>query len=496
MATITAFMRASNAKNDREANVRFRLTDGRSVQLFYVSELKIVPRLWSNQTQTIKAKVSYDEAERLVFNRKVEELKNKILDWYVSLDDKSLATTEALVEYMNVAPGQNKKAKGSESFEEIFERFLDERPISDVRKRQLRVVKNIVLRYERYMSVVQGKRYIFDYYNATQDTMRSIERFITDEHKIAEIYPELYPKSKSKCQIEKRGRNTVIGKLVYLRTFFNWAYPRGFCKNEPFKDYHLDPAVYGTPYYITTAELNHLENFPIKTPGLAKQRDIFVFQCCIGCRYSDLAVLKGSNVSNGAVEYIARKTREGNPVTVRVPMNNLAKKIYERYKPTNPNDKLLPIATDQVYNRAIKKMFKQAGLDRWVQILDPKTREPRQERLCDVATSHMARRTFIGNIYKKVRDQNLVSNMTGHRSGSAAFARYRTIEDDIRRDMVAYLDEKKSERRDQALAELIGINDPESEKRVQALKELLGINETELDRRVQALKEQLENSMA
>ena len=98
-------------------------------------------------------------------------------------------------------------------------------------------------------------------------------------------------------------------------------------------------------------------------------------------------------------------------------------------------------------------MFAQAGLDRWVQILDPKTREPRQERLCDVATSHMARRTFIGNIYKKVRDQNLVSEMTGHRAGSAAFARYRTIDDDMRRDMVAFLEEAESERRIQALKE-------------------------------------------
>ena len=31
-----------------------------------------------------------------------------------------------------------------------------------------------------------------------------------------------------------------------------------------------------------------------------------------------------------------------------------------------------------------------------------------------IATSHMARRTFIGNIYKKVKDPNLVTSLTGH----------------------------------------------------------------------------------
>ena len=33
----------------------------------------------------------------------------------------------------------------------------------------------------------------------------------------------------------------------------------------------------------------------------------------------------------------------------------------------------------------------------------------------------MARRTFIGNIYRKVKDPNLVSALSGHKEGSKAF---------------------------------------------------------------------------
>ena len=45
----------------------------------------------------------------------------------------------------------------------------------------------------------------------------------------------------------------------------------------------------------------------------------------------------------------------------------------------------------------------------------------------------MARRTFIGNIYKKVKDPNLVGALSGHKEGSKAFARYRDIDEEMSR---------------------------------------------------------------
>ena len=50
------------------------------------------------------------------------------------------------------------------------------------------------------------------------------------------------------------------------------------------------------------------------------------------------------------------------------------------------------------------------------------------------------RRTFIGNIYKLVKDPNLISALTGHAEGSRAFNRYRDI--DMKRDLVKILEGK------------------------------------------------------
>ena len=60
--------------------------------------------------------------------------------------------------------------------------------------------------------------------------------------------------------------------------------------------------------------------------------------------------------------------------------------------------------------------------------------------LYSVASSHMARRTFIGNLYKKVKDPNLIASMSGHVEGSSAFVRYRDIDEDMKTELVRLLE--------------------------------------------------------
>ena len=71
------------------------------------------------------------------------------------------------------------------------------------------------------------------------------------------------------------------------------------------------------------------------------------------------------------------------------------------------------------------------------------TRTEKKVPINEIASSHMARRTFIGNIYKLVKDPNLVSALTGHVEGSRAFTRYRTIDIDMKKDLVKILEGKQ-----------------------------------------------------
>lgn len=174
------------------------------------------------------------------------------------------------------------------------------------------------------------------------------------------------------------------------------------------------------------------------TPKLEVQRDIFIFQSLIGCRIGDLYKMTKDSVINGAIEYVPRKTKEGNPITVRVPLHEKALYILDKYR--DEKEQLLPFISQQKYNVSIKKIFKICSINRIVTILDPLTNEGVRKPLYEVASSHLARRTFIGNIYKKVKDPNLVSALSGHKEGSKAFNRYRQIDEDMKKELIKYLD--------------------------------------------------------
>ena len=75
-----------------------------------------------------------------------------------------------------------------------------------------------------------------------------------------------------------------------------------------------------------------------------------------------------------------------------------------------------------------------------VTILDTHGYNTVQKPLYEVATSHTARKTFVGNLYRQVPDPNLIASMSGHSEGSRAFARYRKIDDEMKKELVNLLD--------------------------------------------------------
>lgn len=435
MAIVKAFIRTSQTA--KAVAVRFRFIAGRDAQFYYTSEVMVMPLQWDEKKEQLKSKIAISEEERFKTNNAISEIKSQMMAYYLSLGAGKQPTSEGFIRYLQ--PEESVEVD-SKQVGVLFEQFLEDKRYSYQRKRNMRVLLCDIVRYERYVTAVSGKPYTFNVETFTANDLRSFERFIEDEWKIASIYPELYADEKKEPQ--QRGRNTIITIMTHLRTFFNWMKKQEIIPSSPFERYSLDDCIYGSPIYISKEELHQLKNTDLsKRPQLEAQRDIFVFQACIGCRVSDLLNFTRRNVTNNAIEYIARKTKEERPVTVRVPLNTMAKEILERYTTDDMDAPLLPFISAQKYNDAIKRAFKVAGLTRSVTRLNPQTREPEQVPLHEVASSHMARKIFIGNIFKKVKDQSLVSELTGHAPNSKAFSRYRNIDDDMKRDMVALLEE-------------------------------------------------------
>ena len=60
--------------------------------------------------------------------------------------------------------------------------------------------------------------------------------------------------------------------------------------------------------------------------------------------------------------------------------------------------------------------------------------------LKEATSSRQARRCFVGNLYKQVKDPNLICPLTGHKEGSKAFARYRKIDEETNRKTISLLE--------------------------------------------------------
>ena len=75
-----------------------------------------------------------------------------------------------------------------------------------------------------------------------------------------------------------------------------------------------------------------------------------------------------------------------------------------------------------------------------VTILNPTTGQEEQRPINEIASSHMARRTFIGCLYHQVQDPNLIGSMSGHAEGSRAFTRYRAIDQATKEKLVSLIE--------------------------------------------------------
>lgn len=312
------------------------------------------------------------------------------------------------------------------------------------------MLKRALMRYEVYVHANGRSRYKIKLDDFTVDDVNGFEKFLRSEHLINEKYLEIYKvvpadthTNRKKPKPQPKGDNTIIGLFGLMRAFYRWYREQELTTNDPFAKYNgKTTEVYGTPYYITMDELYQIADFDISVnPSLEIQRDIFIFQCLIGCRVSDLMAMTTASIINDAIEYMLQKTKGERPQVVRVPLNARTKALVEKYAGRDDlNGKLFPFISSQKYNVAIKRIFTLCGIIRMVTIFNPTTREEEKRPINEIASSHLARRTFIGNLYKKVKDPNLVGSLRSHKEGSKAFARYRDIDEYMKKELVNLLD--------------------------------------------------------
>ena len=232
----------------------------------------------------------------------------------------------------------------------------------------------------------------------------------------------------------KEMRNSTIGKqLSFLKWFLRWAFKKGVHQNNAYDSYK--PKLKSTQkkiIFLTWEELNKLREFeiPAAKQALDRVRDVFLFQCFTGLRYSDVFNLRRSDIKGDHIEVTTVKTSD----SLIIELNNHSKAILDKYKDMAfEDDKVLPVITNQKMNDYLKELAELAGIDEPIR----QTYYRGNERIDEVTPkyallgTHAGSRTFICNVLALGIPPQVVMKWTGH-SDYRAMKPYIDIADNIK----------------------------------------------------------------
>jgi len=270
----------------------------------------------------------------------------------------------------------------------------------------------------------------------SSDLLLEYRSFIYDEYLYVSQFPELYPKGEGRHAPQRRCKDTtVVHDLKALHAFFRELEDTGEIRKSPFKKISFEKrrsimhVMYDAPFFLKAEELKQVMRTPVP-PELQQTKDIFVVNCALGCRISDLKRLTMDKVAVSDegipyVHYIPSKTARVLTMNqeIQTPLIWSAMEIIKRTQLTFNGHN--PKYEKQVYNKNLRLLLEYCGINRQVCIYDAERNDNTYRPLYEVASSKLARKTHV-DMLTKVQVNFYAAGL--HREGSGAVFRYTNLE--------------------------------------------------------------------
>ncbi|WP_299883458.1 tyrosine-type recombinase/integrase [uncultured Lacinutrix sp.] len=227
--------------------------------------------------------------------------------------------------------------------------------------------------------------------------------------------------------------NYVGANIKYIRTFFNYL------KNE--KDYPTGD--FQRLFYVRKEEVDILVLSPEQlkylihdqafskslTPAMRRIKDVFVFGCTTGLRFSDIFSLTNKNFEKQNNDWYLKIKSQKTKTYSFIKLPNYAVDIYKQYKPKSSRVSIFGTISLFIFNRSLKHIGEKAGFTNAIHMTrerQGKTKATTKStlRFCDKMSSHMMRRTAITTLLILGMPEHLVRKISGHSSSSSSFNRY------------------------------------------------------------------------
>ena len=202
--------------------------------------------------------------------------------------------------------------------------------------------------------------------------------------------------------------NTAAKNIQFLKTFLIWANNNNYINNMSYKSFKTKWEK-NEVIYLTEKELMHLYNMKIADERLKRVRDLFVFQCFTGVRYSDIENISRDDISNATWTVRTQKTHQ----IIEIPLSSYPISILAKY---GDYPQPLPVISNQKMNMYLKELLEIAGINEPVKVVKYKGSERIETtyKKFEVVGTHTARRTFISLSLQKGMKPDVIMAITGH----------------------------------------------------------------------------------
>lgn len=428
MARITLYNRSVKEKGS--ILLRFRLRDGRDVQLFHKSDIKV------DLADLAKFDIDGRPKKRCNYNQEladlIKERINLIEKVYQDGCRRGLKFTAKLFEdeiNKRIRPSGYQENANDRKLLNRFNKYIFSGSFSSNRIKGYLVTANIL---ERFLIINSITDILIE--DVTPDLIVDFRNFLADEWKYVEdkkfkyLYSDMKPQNVPK---EPRANNTIANKLKMLKAFFSMLEDADEIKKTPFRKLGRETRSrflkeqYAAPIALSLEEVRRIINTDVDE-WLRGTKDAFLLQCALGCRISDLRSLGMDNIAvspDGVpyVRYIAKKTRaEANGLNeVKTPLLRFAFDIIKR---TDFNLPILRnISGKDGFNIRIKKLLKACGIDREAGVWNEQREELEYLPLHEIGSTKLGRKTNI-TLLSRLQIDMAITGL--HAKGSAAAGRY------------------------------------------------------------------------
>lgn len=269
-----------------------------------------------------------------------------------------------------------------------------------------------------------------------KDYILKFREFLRTEYTLVDKYPGLYVDMNSRNKPSKeRSQNTIAEKLLLLQAFMVELESNDIIPVSPFRKIGKEKEAimkqqYDEPFYLTKTELNTI--ISKDCPEVLKRvRDIFIVQCCFGCRIGDFRKFTFDNIGieDGIpfIHYLPQKTHKDGLIRteIKTPIIRLAYDIIMKYQDELPSNTLLPYYPEgngeTGYNYQIKQLLKHYDINRNIAVFNTAFRVNEYKPLYEIASSKLARKTHV-DLMNKVQVDKYAAGL--HSKNSSAVDRY------------------------------------------------------------------------